>query len=192
MRPVILCEIGRAHIYDRKLEKMVWILIPVVLLIGVMYLLFAPLFVEVDSEIGLFRIRLHHIASAALRLTASSLIIDLNVAGWKKPIDLLGGREKVRRKELKENGAKAKPIRKQRKISFRRVLAVLRSFKVKTCQVVADTGDMPLNGMLYPVFYWLSIWSGQAFRVSFNDENEVKLNIENNMARMLWTYFRTS
>ena len=156
-----------------------------------LYLLLAPFFVEVDSDIGLYRVRMHHIASAAVRLTESSLIMDLNVVGWKKAIDLFENRESTSKAGWKEE-VKAKPIRKQRRISFRKVLAVIRSFKVNVCQVMMDTGDTPVNGMLYPVFYWLSAWSGKAFHVSFNDENTIKLQIENNIARILWAYWRAS
>jgi len=147
---------------------------------------------KVDSENGLCSARFHHLASAALHLRDSSLIVDIAVAGWKKEIDLLNAQKKTGRKQQKKNVKSVKPFRKKRKMSWRKMWALLRSFKINTCEVVADLGDMRLNGMLFPVFYGVSVWSGKSFKISFNNETEIKLEMENTLARMLWAYFRTS
>lgn len=172
---------------------MLWLPALILILVIILgYLMFAPVVLKVDSENGLCSARFHHLASAVLRIRESSLIVDIAVAGWKKEIDLLSARKKSRRKQLKENVESSRPVRKKRKISWRKMWSLLYSFKVNNCEVVADMGDMPLNGMLFPVFYGLSVWSGKSFKISFNNETEIKLEVENTLARMLWAYFRTS
>jgi hypothetical protein len=115
----------------------------------------------------------------------------MNIAGWKKEIDLLEQKEKAQEAEpVKEAKERKRFVRKHRKVAFRKIIAVLRSCKVKTCLVNVDTGDMPTNGFLYPVFYWLSIWSGKSLRINFMDENVIRLDIRNRIGRMMWAYIK--
>jgi hypothetical protein len=124
-----------------------------------------------------------------LKLSESSLMMDIRIAGWKKELDLL----KRSKKEVKKDTGQVKTVRekKKRKMPLKKMMAVLRSFRVKQCRIVTDTGDMPLNGMLFPAFYGLSIWTGKTFAISFEDQNEIRLEIKNNLGRMLWTYIRS-
>jgi hypothetical protein len=171
---------------------MLWLLVLLLILAIVAgYLAFMPWVLEVDSTLGVYRVRFQRIASAVLRIRESSLIADVTVVGWKRQIDLLQPRKKSQSKEHNEKSV-TKQARKRHKMSLHRIWALLRTFKVNTCVVVADTGDMPLNGILYPVFYGLSVLSGKTFRISFNNENAIKLEINNTIARLLWAYVRSS
>jgi hypothetical protein len=152
------------------------------------YLLVAPFYLEIDSESALCRIRFHFLASAGLRVSDSSLILNLKIAGWKKRIDLLAPR-KQKKKSVEE---KVKRQRKKTLIPFRKIWAVMKSFRINKCELSFDFGDMPLSGILYPLFQWLGILTGKSIKINFWNENKITLEIENNFARMIWAYIKSS
>lgn len=155
------------------------LLIPVVILI---YLLFAPFLVEIDSERSLVRFRFHRLASTRVFLEGNALIIELKIPGWKKRIDLLEQKERVNKPVTEKRDKKAM------KISFRKVKSILGSFKVNTCYVNLDFEDPEWNVFFLPVFVGLSRITGKSFNINFIEKNEIKLEIENTIARMGWAY----
>jgi hypothetical protein len=150
------------------------------------YLLFAPFYLEVNSNTGLLGIRLHRLASVQLKLTRGTIVAKAWVLGWNKEIDLLKPVTQAKRAKKAVLQAKGK---KPFKLQAGKIKAVARSFKVNKCLVNIDTGDMQLNGLLYPVFYWIGRRAGKPITVNFLDKNEVVLEIENNIARMAKAYF---
>ena len=148
------------------------------------YLLFAPFFVEIDSVKRLFRIKFHRLASARLIFDESSILLELKTAGWQKKIDLLEIKEKNKKAVVKNEK------KKQTKISFQKFLAVLKSFRIRKFFLTLDTGDMQMNGILYPLFVLTSISSGKNITINFLDENKLILQIENNLARIIWAYIK--
>ena len=161
------------------------LIIALVLLIILCYLLFAPFYLEVDSSIGLCCIRFHKVASAGVYLTGSSLFIHLKILWWYKEIDLLAPKE-IQKKVGKKSIDQVK--RKKRKMSAEKVLAVIKSFRVNKFLLSIDTGDMQLNGILYPLFLWLNRRTGKAIAINFRNKNEMIVEIENNFFRMLRVY----
>jgi hypothetical protein len=159
---------------------MEWFVIVVLIIIAVfVYLLFASFYLELNSRSGLCRIRFHRLAYGKLIITDNTLIIDLWIAGWARQIDLFT-------RNAKSEAESIKPKRKKPfKVSFGRVEAVLRSFKINKCYLNIDTGNVQLNGMLYPCFYWLSKASHKPVAINFLDQNEIILEIENNIARVI-------
>ncbi len=71
-----------------------------------------------------------------------------------------------------------------------KVKYMMRSFKVNACYVNLSFENGLLNAWLFPVFSELSRYSGKQFCINFTDVNEVKIEIENNMARMIWAWFK--
>jgi hypothetical protein len=71
-----------------------------------------------------------------------------------------------------------------------KVKYMMRSFKVNACYVNLSFENGLLNAWLFPVFSELSRYSGKNFSINFTDVNEVKIEIENNMARMIWAWFK--
>lgn len=165
-----------------------WLILITCVLIAFNYLLFAPFFVEVDSTMGLFRVRFHRLASATLIFKESSFFIEIKMVGWQKQIDLLAVKTKEGKPTLKKERKKKKQIKA---VSFRKILAVIRSFRIRKFFVTLDTGDRQLNGILYPLFVFLSVKSGKNITVNFLGENKLIFQIENNFARILWVYTRS-
>ncbi len=156
--------------------------------ISIGYFLFAPFFLEINTVGALYRVRFHWLASARLIHTGRSLIVELKIAWWHKTIDLFTQRSKKEKPPHKEVKIKRK---RAFRISFRKMKAIFKSFKINTVHLTVDTGDMPLNGILYPCIMWLRIYSGKDISINFLDKNEMILEIENNCARMIWAYFKS-
>jgi hypothetical protein len=162
---------------------MIWLLTTLLILTGfISYIFFAPFYVEIDSERNLLRIRFHYLASARLSITDSSLIINVRIAGWRKQLDLLS------QKKRKERPIEVKRKSKRRKISFHKLKVIVKSFNVNKCYFNLDLGNLEWNGILFPLFLWISNVTMKYFRINFRGENDIKLEIENNIASILWAF----
>ena len=151
------------------------------------YLLCMPFYFEINSVDEIIQFRLHHLARGTVLFKTESIFLQLRITWWQKEIDLLAikGKPAKVKKVVKVKEKKALPKR-----IFRKLWAVIKSFQVRQCRISIDTGDMPANGLLFPVFYWIGRWLNKPVSINFNDENIVILEVKNNMARMLWAYLR--
>ncbi len=145
----------------------------------VVYLLFTPLVLEVDSERDLYQLRLQTIASAAVYGSNGRLLLRVWVLGWTKTIDLL------QKRPTDEKSQKRKTRKKRdRKAVLRKIRAVLRTFKVSYFFVNIDTDDYAINALLYPLGHLLSkppyIW-----RINFEGRIQLRIKITNNLARIM-------
>jgi len=147
------------------------------------YLLVAPFYLEIDSTQGLYRFRFHKLASVSFVMDEYPFLL-VKIAGWKKEITIAGKRD--------ASGAVAKekepvsPSRKRNGLSYHQVKQVLKSFKVRAFYLDIDFDDMPLNGMLFPCFQWLSWYSGKTFKINFNGNRVLIVVVKNSIARMSW------
>lgn len=170
-----------------------WIILVTFILFIFIYLLFAPFFVEIDSDTGLFRLRFHVLASAWLIINTESIFLNLKIGWWKKEIDLLLRKEKKKYEPDMpfENWLQAEkksiPFHK----TWKKIKAVVKSFRVTKCYIMIDTGNMPWNGILYPWFYLFSRRVNKNVMINFRGENTVILQIQNSLARMLWAYIKS-
>jgi len=73
-------------------------------------------------------------------------------------------------------------------MDIRKVQAVITSFKISKCLITLDTGDMALNGILYPWFLWIGELMSKDISINFCNRNEIVLEIENNFFRVLRAY----
>ena len=163
-----------------------WVFLPV--LIALAYLLLAPVYIEVDTTADLYRVRFHKFASTALLITGNSILINLKIAWWQKRIDLFAPEKQPRNKKQKP----AKRAIRRRRVSFRTIRALVKTFKVKHFYLTADSGDPAFNGRLYPVVYAIRVFSGQNVSVNFSGRNEIVLKIENNLARVIRAFIYSS
>jgi len=164
-----------------------WLIFSSVILMLLAYLMFAPFFIELNSQTGLMRIRFHRLLNAQLLMIGGSLIIDLKLAWWHKRIDILNtGLEKQQtiQPRVRVRGVK----KKKRAPSWRKIVSVLNSFVVKKCVINLCFDNMRLNGILYPLFRWVNLKTGQKISINFVDENEVELELKNNCFRVIRAY----
>lgn len=146
-----------------------------------LYFLFAPLRLEIDTNTGMYRFSIRPFFYFRWVTEIFPGYGELGIFGFRRRIDFQRKSQKpkvVRREKRK---------RAQRKISFdsRRVVRMIRSFRIKKWLLNLDTGDMALNGRLYPVFLLLQYKTGKRFQINFCGRREFILTIENNFFRLL-------
>lgn len=160
------------------------LIIILLLLTGLIaYLLFAPAYLLIDSQQGRFECGLHPLVQARFKLNPQPGI-QLSIAGWRKDIALTG------RKPTATNSIK-KSVGRPSARTVRRTWAAIKSFKVRQFRLRVDTGDVQLNGLLFPLGYWLARRTGRPIDVNFTNNNELVIAIDNNVARLLWAYATT-
>jgi hypothetical protein len=158
---------------------MSWLLLlPVFLLILLGYFLFAPFYFEVNSITGLCKMGFNGL-NARIYFKENLFVFDITIVGFHIKMDS---------KKRQVNAGKNKVRKLKRKIPYRKILAVLKSFKVAKFYLSIDTGCNQANGILYPIFRWLSMRIGEDMRINFVNENEIILNIENNVVRAIRAY----
>lgn len=147
------------------------------------YLLFAPFYVEANSTLNILRLRFHKVATAELLLANQTLLIEIKVAKWKKQIDLFAPKAKKKKITVK----KLKPS-KGFPLSLSKVKTIISSFKINTCNVNLDFQNTKWNTMLYPLFFGLSMQYQKQFQINFMGQNQINIQIENSLARILRAY----
>jgi hypothetical protein len=147
------------------------------------YLLFAPFYVEIDTYHQLYRVRLHRLASAGLAYADNRFVIRFTIAGWTKDKlleDFGGSSQKV--KMIKRGDGKPPGVKK--------LQAMAASFRVTKFRLKLDTGDMQMNGILFPLFYWINAVTGRELQISFCGGSGLVLQIQNRLSGLLWAYIR--
>lgn len=156
----------------------------IVVLGAVVYIFFAPFYVEIDSTRNLYRFRFHRLIYLDLKI-GNELTLEMSALGWKKEFKSLPETENRDRKkkstEIKKADRGMPPVKK--------IVRILRSFQLTKCHVRFDSGDMQLNGILFPVFAWLNWYSHRDIQISFTGTNTVVLEIKNNLARVSRAWF---
>ncbi len=170
-------------------------MIIILILLGVIgaifsYLLFAPFYLEVDSTKGFLRLRFHRLASADLRIVDFYPILELRVFGWKKKMDLLKTMKTSKEKSSKRKKIENKKGKKSSwmKVTLKKIVGVLKSFKINKCELLIDSGNVQLNGILYPIFYLAGYYYNKNISINFVNKNVIILEIENSVARMSRAY----
>ncbi len=143
------------------------------------YLLFAPIFLELNTITQFYGIRFHRLASAKLICPQNRLTIHLSIIGWHKQVEL---HARYRTKKQKPSVA---PKRKSLKARLNMARALMASFKIRECYINIDTGNNQVSGLLFPAFFWLAKFTGKQIAINFTNQNQIVLEIENNMARLL-------
>jgi hypothetical protein len=166
-----------------------WLLtITIPVLFFVLYAFFAPLYIEVDSLKGIYRIRVHRLLRVSLIMNKGTLWLDIYFMFWQRRIDLTAAREKSGKQRPAAD--QKRKNKRPRQFSLKKVKAVLGSFKVSRCYITFDTGQPALNGKLYPWVYWLGFYLKKDISVNFTGKNAVVLTLRNNLARMTRAYLK--
>lgn len=162
------------------------LLVILLLFILCLYLLFSRFFIEIDTTTDLYRICFDRLTSVTFFFLADPLKAELRILGWKSTYDF-------KRTETKKINIKKKKPQTyfSQKSALGKITGIAHSFKVTRCFVTIDTGNMPLNGVLYPWFHLLSIRTGKNMAINFSGENIVILKAENSLARLLWAYIKS-
>ena len=155
-----------------------------------LYVFAAPLYLEVNTYTGLFQLRFHQLVSARLNVEEGKLLLQVRFWRWQKDIDLLA-QGKAKKKGVRKI---EKPLtaekRNSQRLPIRKVWAAVKSIRINKLYCTSDTGDMPTNGLLYPVAASLSAQLGKTIVVNFLGENELILELEMRIYRVVWAFLR--
>jgi hypothetical protein len=151
-----------------------------IVLISTLYLLFAPFYIELNSHTGLYRFRFHRLVSLSAKFVNSAVVFELKILFWKRPFTF----HQTAERNIQPTKYKKSNKTKKRNLRIQTVVNMLRSFKINTCDIALDTGDVVLNGRLYPLFYLLGFFTRKPILISFTGQSHIVLEIENNLARL--------
>lgn len=158
------------------------LLISLLLVIPILWILFSPIILKIDTKEEIYWLRWWGVASIQLKTLADVPVLRLQIWFWKKDFHLL---DALLKREKSRKNTTAKRRKKEKKKNWKGIgLKVLRSFTVKRFDLKLDTDDYVLNSYLYPLAYVLG---SRKWRVgiNYNGESSLQLQIENRLIRLL-------
>ena len=154
---------------------MLFIVVLILFLAMLLYLLFVPMVLFIDTDTNEYYIQLKGLAKANLE-THEEKLLQIRLRAFFRdfyfyPLQNVGisGKEKIAKKTRTKGG---------KKISLKQGLGLLHSFKLKRFLLDIDTGNCIQNAKLYPVLELMSYKLGD-FKVNFIGRNRFVLHMQN-------------
>lgn len=172
---------------------MFWLLLPVLLFfVLLMWLLWAPLRLVIDTEQAVFRLEWRSIGCVAWLPEQALDLLEVRVLFFRRRLQLgETGRPKPEKRQEKKRPT---PKRKGKSLSPKRLMRlainVLRSFRVRRFHLIWDTDDFVRNAWFFPPAAWVSA-RGWPVQINFQGRRELALIVENRLARVVWAVLKT-
>ncbi|MBT8271261.1 MAG: hypothetical protein KJO25_04370 [Bacteroidia bacterium] len=161
---------------------MVLVIILALVLILLAYILLAPVDLYIDTISKEYFIRQRGILKAQA-LWDDDKIIKLNMQLFFFSFNVFP-LDKMKRGKKKKKSKSSKELVKARTGQSRKVLKVIKTFRIKRFFIDIDTGDYVQNAKLYPVFTFLDYRYG-GFRINFLGRTDLVLHIQNTPFRVI-------
>ncbi len=159
----------------------------ILFLLLILYLLFVPVELFIDTTTNEYYIQLKGLAKASVVTDAKEVLkIKLKITFFNFYFYPLKKKSPPKNKEI----GKRNEIRTMKRIGLRKSLRMLRSFKVKRILLDIDTGDWILNAKLYPFFGFLNYHVGK-FDINFEGRNRLALHLVNRPIYILKSLIKT-
>ena len=160
-----------------------WLVLLGVILLIIVYLLFVPIVLFIDTEQNIYYLQLKGLATASIQADELEIIkIKLKLLFFNFYVFPL--KPKTTSPKVQKN----KTIKKKsKKKEFKKVLKVIKTFNVKQFKIDIDTGDCIFNAKLYPLLAMLNYKYG-GFHVNFQNKNVLLLVIENRPIRIIKSF----
>ena len=152
----------------------------VILLLGLGWLLVAPIVLKIDTQQEIGYLKWKGIAGVRLLILADDIVLRVQVFFWKKNFYPLSRSSKS--DHTKQENKRVK--KKKTPVSWRKGKKLLQSFTVQTLQLDLDTDDFVQNSYLFPVFYFLSNEKRQ-LRINYSGQLALKLEVHNRLFSLL-------
>ncbi len=179
---ICLCKYDNCHCYFVDFElisgknKPMWIVVLLVLfLMLIFYVLFVSIVVTINTNKDQYEIQFSGLAKACVEQHNKELLrIRLEIFRMifyfypLKKIHVHKGREKVKKNTQKNT----------KRLSIRKIVSIMRTFKIERLIVDLDTGDNVVNAKLYPLFGFLNYHVG-TFNINFENRNQFVLRMHN-------------
>lgn len=151
----------------------------------ILYVLLMPMILVVDTNNEQYYIQMKGVARADVIMDDKEIfIIKLKLFFLKFYIHPL----KTKKEKKSEITKAVKVDKKTKKLSFKTVIRIMKSFKVKKFYINIDTGDCITNSKLYPVFSFLNYQFG-GFHINYKGQNALVLALENRPIRIIKSFF---
>jgi hypothetical protein len=163
---------------------MIWLLgILLFICLLLLWFLVSPLILEIDSRKP----------AAMLKWVSIGKAMTWYDDEWWLSFRILFFQKKMRLSSIKGKQKKvaAPPVKKTKRRTrppFRKILNVIRTFRVEEWRLAIDTGDYPRNAQIYPLNFLPKL--RDHLRVNFNDENYLYVRIRNRPFKILYAYLR--
>lgn len=158
----------------------------------VLYLLFVPIILRIDTDHHQYEIQLQGLARASIEEHKKELLrIKLRVLGFRfyfyplrkkvRTLNLSKGKDhtlSTERSRGAKDDKKKKHKKDRRSLGIKKMIRLLRTFTIKKMVINLDTGDDVLNAKLYPIFGFLNYHIG-TFNINFEGRNRLVLQMQN-------------
>lgn len=162
-----------------------WIFLGVFLLL-VIYLLYVPVILYVNTLSKEYFVRVKGLAKVSLEGDDEEFIrIKLTALFTKFYFYPLRKDKKAKEKKKKTVETKPRKLDRQKGMWYlQKGITLLKTFEVKQFSLQIDTGDYVQNAKLIPVFSLLDYYLGD-FKINFQDKNSLVFHLENKPIRIL-------
>jgi hypothetical protein len=160
---------------------MIWLVTLAVIILIASGVLLTPMVLAIDTRIPEIKLVWKGIGNAAINYKEEKFLLRFRIFFYSKEIQLRSTK-----------GGKKKPKKPQRKKStphktLRKLLPLVKSFRVPVWKISLDTGDYMYNGLLYPLNYF---FGADHCNINFNEQSYLVLELRNNLGRMLLAWMR--
>lgn len=169
-----------------------WILLTV-FTAGVLWLFWTPLRLEIDTEQGVFRLEWLHLCAVQWLPEEALDALRLQAPFFRRTF-YLANRPAPDQAPVQPKPKPARPAQRKKiapRTMWRLGRNVLRSFKIKRCQVLWDSDDFIWNAQVFPLAHLLSTRGAVSVRINFTGQRELALIVENRLGRILWAVLQT-
>lgn len=166
---------------------MVWVLgIFLFICLVLLWLLVSPLVLEIDSRKPVVMLKWISIGKATIWYDEEGWF-SFRVLFFHKTFRLAEIKSKPKKTGDRE---KAKTPRKRRNLSRMRkkMVRVLRTFRIEEWRAAIDTGDYSFNAQIYPLNFFPKL--RDHLQINFSDENYLYVRMRNRPLKMLYAFLR--
>lgn len=159
---------------------------------AVIYVLTAPVVIEIDTINNLYRIRFFRFAKGRFYFNGIDPWVEIKIAWWHKKYNLLTALKNLPTDNPKPLPESTEENKGMRTIPWRKLITIIRSFKVEKFSWHLDTGDFALNGELYGLFACYKYTFGHDVTINFAGDNYLALTVKNSAWRVLKALLKTN
>lgn len=162
-----------------------WILLGLFLLL-IALILAAPLVLRINTAEDEYRVSWWWFGSGQLRLEGSPRL-EWTLLGFHRSIPLAFPAAAAKKPTAGETEKPRKASRRKMTVTriLRKARRILASFRIKRLRADIDTDDFITNAYLYPALFLVDRGRGN-IRVNFVGKNELDLEVQNRVSRILW------
>ncbi|MGZ8557234.1 MAG: hypothetical protein ACXWWC_02820 [Chitinophagaceae bacterium] len=166
---------------------MIWLLVVLAsLLIFLGWLLVSPVELEIDSRIPNAKLRWASAGKAVIWYD-DEWWLSMRILFYKKTIRFSEIKRKP--KKIKEAAAKKKPEKRvKRNRPLKKIVRMIKTFRVTDWKLALDTGDYTLNAQIFPLNFFP--YTFKHLLINNSDENYLVLKIRSRPWKMLYAFLR--